>query len=65
MIQRERIHLVNEQEVVADGQVVVYWMQQAQRAEFNHASTLAYAPQSQPLDLMVRKLRPRLERQSA
>lgn len=41
MIQRERIHLVNEEEVRLDGQVVVYWMQQAQRAEFNHA--LEYA----------------------
>lgn len=41
MIQRERIHLVNEQEVANDGQAVVYWMQQAQRAEFNHA--LEYA----------------------
>lgn len=41
MIQRERIHLLNTEEVRLDGEVVIYWMQQAQRAEFNHA--LEYA----------------------
>ena len=40
MIQDERIQFLNNRQV-ADGSIVVYWMQSSQRAEFNHA--LQYA----------------------
>ena len=40
-IQPERVQTLNEAEVAADGAYVLYWMQQAQRAELNHA--LEYA----------------------
>ena len=40
MIQEERIEIVND-EKVRDGGYVLYWMQAAQRSEFNHA--LEYA----------------------
>jgi deoxyribodipyrimidine photo-lyase len=40
-IQAERVQTLNEAEVAADGAYVLYWMQQAQRAELNHA--LEYA----------------------
>ncbi|MBN1637288.1 MAG: deoxyribodipyrimidine photo-lyase [Deltaproteobacteria bacterium] len=39
-IQKERIKELNEREII-DGKYVLYWMQQSQRAEFNHA--LEYA----------------------
>ncbi len=41
-IQQERIRLLNEKEG-GDGDYVLYWMQEAQRAEHNHA--LEYAVQ--------------------
>jgi deoxyribodipyrimidine photo-lyase len=40
MIQRERIKLLNNRKVF-DGKYILYWMQAAQRAEYNHA--LEYA----------------------
>ncbi len=40
MIQKERIKLLNDKKVY-DGKYVLYWMQAAQRAEYNHA--LEYA----------------------
>ena len=40
-IQPERVQTLNEADVAADGAYVLYWMQQAQRAELNHA--LEYA----------------------
>ena len=36
MIQPERIKLLNSKQV-RDGKYVLYWMQAAQRAEYNHA----------------------------
>ena len=41
-IQQERIRLLNEKDG-RDGDYVLYWMQEAQRAEYNHA--LEYAVQ--------------------
>jgi deoxyribodipyrimidine photo-lyase len=41
-IQEERIRQLNEKEIV-EGDYVLYWMQEAQRAEYNHA--LEYAVQ--------------------
>src|ERR687894_838880 len=41
-IQQERVRQLNEKDV-RDGDYVLYWMQEAQRAEFNHA--LEYAVQ--------------------
>jgi deoxyribodipyrimidine photo-lyase len=41
MVEQERIHFLNEGETRRDGEVVLYWMQQSQRAEYNHA--LEYA----------------------
>ena len=41
-IQEERVRRLND-EGVRDGEYVLYWMQQAQRAEYNHA--LEYAVQ--------------------
>ena len=41
-IQKERVLRLND-EGVRDGEYVLYWMQQAQRAEYNHA--LEYAVQ--------------------
>jgi len=35
-IQEERIRQLNEEDV-RDGDYVLYWMQQSQRAEYNHA----------------------------
>ena len=40
-IQPERVQTLNEADVAEDGAYVLYWMQQAQRAELNHA--LEYA----------------------
>ena len=40
-IQPERVQVLNEVGVAEDGSYVLYWMQQAQRAELNHA--LEYA----------------------
>ena len=40
-IQPERVQVLHDAEVRADGRYVLYWMQQAQRAELNHA--LEYA----------------------
>ncbi|SDV03443.1 Deoxyribodipyrimidine photo-lyase type II [Microlunatus sagamiharensis] len=40
-IQAERVQLLNDDEVAEDGAYVLYWMQQAQRTELNHA--LEYA----------------------
>ncbi len=40
-IQAERVQALNDTEVAAEGAYVLYWMQQAQRAELNHA--LEYA----------------------
>jgi deoxyribodipyrimidine photo-lyase len=40
-IQAERVQRLNEADVREDGRYVLYWMQQAQRAELNHA--LEYA----------------------
>ena len=40
-IQEERIRPLNEKDVVREGDYVLYWMQEAQRAEYNHA--LEYA----------------------
>ena len=40
-IQPERVQVLHDAEVRPDGRYVLYWMQQAQRAEFNHA--LEYA----------------------
>jgi deoxyribodipyrimidine photo-lyase len=40
-IQPERVQVLNEADVAADGAYVLYWMQQSQRAELNHA--LEYA----------------------
>lgn len=40
-IQAERVQVLNDDEVVEDGGYVLYWMQQAQRTELNHA--LEYA----------------------
>ncbi|MHC4208013.1 MAG: deoxyribodipyrimidine photo-lyase, partial [Planctomycetota bacterium] len=40
MIQKERIKLINDGKV-SGGKYVLYWMQAAQRAEYNHA--LEYA----------------------
>ncbi len=40
MIQEERIEILND-EKVRDGEYVLYWMQAAQRSEYNHA--LEYA----------------------
>jgi deoxyribodipyrimidine photo-lyase len=42
MVQKERIKALNQEEPV-QGRYVLYWMQQSQRAEFNHA--LEYAVQ--------------------
>ena len=42
-IQEERIRPLNEKDVVREGDYVLYWMQEAQRAEYNHA--LEYAVQ--------------------
>src|SRR5919107_4697440 len=41
-IQEERVRRLNEKEIV-EGEYVLYWMQEAQRAEYNHA--LEYAVQ--------------------
>ncbi len=41
-IQQERIRLLNEKEG-GDGDYILYWMQEAQRTEYNHA--LEYAVQ--------------------
>jgi len=41
-IQEERVRQLNEKEIV-EGDYVLYWMQEAQRAEYNHA--LEYAVQ--------------------
>src|ERR687890_1757017 len=41
-IQEERVRRLNEKEI-AEGEYVLYWMQEAQRAEYNHA--LEYAVQ--------------------
>ncbi len=41
-IQKERVRQLNEKEIV-EGDYVLYWMQEAQRAEYNHA--LEYAVQ--------------------
>jgi hypothetical protein len=44
-IQEERIRQLNEKETV-EGDYVLYWMQEAQRAEYNHAleySVLKYS----------------------
>ncbi|UCD06787.1 MAG: deoxyribodipyrimidine photo-lyase [candidate division WOR-3 bacterium] len=41
MIQSERIRHLNEKPVIAEKKYVLYWMQQAQRYEYNHA--LEYA----------------------
>lgn len=41
MIQKERIHFVNDFEVKLTGKCVVYWMEQSMRSEFNYA--LEYA----------------------
>ena len=41
-VQEERVRVLND-EAVTDGEYVLYWMQQAQRAEYNHA--LEYAVQ--------------------
>ena len=41
-IQEERIQHLNEKDV-KDGDYILYWMQQSQRAEYNHA--LEYAVQ--------------------
>jgi hypothetical protein len=35
-IQDERVRQLNEKEIV-EGDYVLYWMQEAQRAEYNHA----------------------------
>ena len=40
-IQAERVQTLNDAEVAEDGRYVLYWMQQAQRTELNHA--LEYA----------------------
>jgi deoxyribodipyrimidine photo-lyase len=40
-IQRERVQTLNDLDVRAEGRYVLYWMQQAQRTELNHA--LEYA----------------------
>ena len=40
MIQNERVKILND-EKVSDGKYVLYWMQAAQRSEYNHA--LEYA----------------------
>jgi deoxyribodipyrimidine photo-lyase len=50
-IQEERVRQLNQKEII-EGDHVLYWMQEAQRAEYNHA--LEYAGQranelSQPL----------------
>jgi deoxyribodipyrimidine photo-lyase len=37
MIEAERIKTLNDRPVNPDGRYVLYWMQQSQRAEFNHA----------------------------
>ena len=42
-IQDERVRHLNEREISEDGDYVLYWMQEAQRAEHNHA--LEYAAQ--------------------
>jgi deoxyribodipyrimidine photo-lyase len=41
MVQEARVRRLNDQAVRGDGRYVLYWMQQAQRARFNHA--LEYA----------------------
>ncbi len=41
MVDARRVRLLNDAPVDGDGQYVLYWMQQAQRARFNHA--LEYA----------------------
>lgn len=41
MIEQERVHFTNVSESNPRGKIVLYWMQQAQRAEYNHA--LEYA----------------------
>lgn len=41
MVEKERIHLLNEKRVNIDGEYVIYWMQSSQRVEYNHA--LEYA----------------------
>lgn len=48
-IEEERIKILNEKEINEDGKYVLYWMQQSQRAEYNHA--LEYAvEQAKDLD---------------
>jgi deoxyribodipyrimidine photo-lyase len=42
VIQQERINKLNAKELT-EGQYVLYWMQQAQRAEYNHALEHAIA----------------------
>jgi deoxyribodipyrimidine photo-lyase len=37
MIEPERIQMLNDRPANTDGRYVLYWMQQSQRAEFNHA----------------------------
>ena len=44
-IQEERVQHLNDEDV-RDGDYVLYWMQSAQRTEYNHA--LEYAVQRQP-----------------
>jgi deoxyribodipyrimidine photo-lyase len=43
MIHRDRIQLLNDADCDPDGQFVLYWMQQSQRAECNHALEYAVA----------------------
>ncbi len=40
-IEKERLRTLNDKEINKDGAYVLYWMQQSQRAEYNHA--LAFA----------------------
>ncbi len=52
MIQPSRIHKLNDHPVRKNGKFVLYWMQQSQRAEWNHA--LEYAiERANELDLPV------------
>lgn len=41
MISRERIHRINDKDIRKDGGYILYWMQAAQRVEWNHALEFA------------------------
>src|SRR5690606_11458851 len=41
MIEKDRIQLLNNKKIYAEKRYVLYWMQQSQRTEYNHALEFA------------------------